>query len=278
MKILALDIGGTNIKYGLYDEELSEIKSGEVPSYAADGADALLKIVYEVCDKVEFDLLGVSTAGMVAKDGSIAYANENIPGYTGARLKEILEERYGVKTFVLNDIAAGALAETTESAGDFYYLSLGTGVGGIMVKDGMPQIGENGIAGQIGYLPSLFGKGTIDKKASAAGLEKEGGESGKELFEKAGNGETNAIKAISVWAKEVMYVVSMIIGFYDPKTIVIGGGVSKQGQALINRLMKEEALLPVPYRKRVTLKTAKNSSGIVGAAIYAKKRYKEEAK
>lgn len=143
-----------------------------MPSHAADGADALLKSVYEVCDKEEFDLLGVSTAGIVAKDGSIAYANGNIPNYTGVRLKEILEERYGTKAFILNDIAAGAIAETAERDGDFYYLSLGTGVGGIMVKDGMPQTRENGIAGQIGYLPSFSGRGTVDKKASVSGLEK----------------------------------------------------------------------------------------------------------
>lgn len=278
MKILALDIGGTNLKYGLFDENIRKISNGEVPSNAALGAEKLLERIFSVCDNKSFDLLGVSTAGMVASDGSIAYANQNIPNYTGVKLKEILEVRYGVKAFVLNDIAAGALAETNEQFDNFYYLALGTGVGGLMVKNGLPQVSKNGVAGQIGYLPSINGKGIIDKKASTAALDILGGRPAKELFEEAECGNENAKNAknaISEWAKEVMHVISLIIGFFDPENIVIGGGVSKQGEILLKYLLKESSCLPEPYREKVRLYTANNPSGITGAAKYALRRYKE---
>ena len=110
MKILALDIGGTRLKYAVYNEFPQEEKRGEIDSLASAGAEKLLSQAFSVCDNEKFDLIGISTAGMVSSDGSIAYANENIPRYTGVKLKEIFEARYGVPAYVLNDIAAGAMA------------------------------------------------------------------------------------------------------------------------------------------------------------------------
>lgn len=272
MKILALDIGGTNLKYASFDEQFRIAEEGETLCHATEGAARLLERVYSVCDGKEFGLLGVSTAGIVAEDGSIGYANENIPEYTGIKLKDILERRYGVSVFVLNDVSAGAMAEI-EDGESFYYLSLGTGVGGIMIENGLPLNGADGIAGQIGYLPSLKGNDIIDKAASTAGLCRVGGESAEKLFERAASGDGKAERAIEEWAKEVMNVVAFIIGFYNPPRIVIGGGISRQGQKLIDYLMREEAVLPVPYRNKTLVSTARNSSGVIGAAKYALKKY-----
>lgn len=275
MVILALDIGGTNLKYALFSEALEQISGGEVPSNAALGAQSLLQTVFSVCDGQSFDLIGVSTAGMVAPNGSIAYANQNIPNYTGVKLSEILSERYGVKAFVLNDIAAGAIAETAARAGDFYYLALGTGVGGIMINGGLPYQGECGIAGQIGYLPALSG-GIIDKCASTSALSSQCGAIGARLiFERAEKGDAQAEAVLSAWAKQVMHVISLIIGFYNPPVIVIGGGVSRQGQTLIKYLLNEQAVLPEPYRGKVELAAATDSSGVRGAAKYAKTKYEK---
>lgn len=282
MKIFALDIGGTNLKFGLFDENFALLSEGEVPSKAALGAEELLKVLFSVCDKQKnkggFDLIGVSTAGMVALDGSIAYANENIPRYTGVKLKELLQNRYGVPAFVLNDIAAGALAEPNEGGGDFYYLSLGTGVGGIMVKNGLPLSGEQGIAGQIGYLPSIGGRGIVDKSASVSALSKLLNIRVADAFEKAEQGDQTYASIISDWAKEVMHVLTMVVGFYNPPCIVIGGGVSRQGERLVRRLMLEINEMPFPYRRALTLKTAKNPSGIIGAAKFAKLKSEEALK
>lgn len=275
MIILALDIGGTNLKYASFTEDLQRINGGEVPSNAALGAQKLLQTVFSVCDSQKFDLIGVSTAGMVAPDGSIAYANQNIPDYTGVKLSKILSERYGVKAFVLNDIAAGAIAETVTRAGDFYYLALGTGVGGIMISGGLPCQGQSGIAGQIGYLPALDG-GIIDKRASTSALSAQRAAGGaRALFESAERGDDQAKLILSAWAKEVMHVISLIIGFYNPPVIVIGGGVSRQGETLVKYLLNEQAVLPEPYRAKALIATATNPSGVLGAAKFAKTKYEK---
>lgn len=280
MRILALDIGGTRLKYAVYNEFLQEEKHGEIDSLASAGAEKLLMQAFSVCDKERFDLLGISTAGMVSSDGSIAYANENIPGYTGVKLKEIFEARCDVPAYVLNDIAAGAMSEAyalseTGAASDFYYLALGTGVGGIAVKNGMIETGAHGISGQIGYLPSADGKDTIDRAASARGLKTEGGEDGETLFLRAENGDAQAKNAIKKWCAEVMRVIAAIIGYCDPPKIVIGGGISRQGETLLKYLKEQEEVLPPPYRGKTELCTAKNSCGTPGAAVYALKSFRK---
>lgn len=280
MRIFALDIGGTRLKYGMFtldaSGEIVERSDGEVDSFAKEGAAALMAQVFSVCDAQDFDLLGVSSAGMIGRDGSVVYANENIPDYTGYPLSRVLAERYGVPVYAENDIAAGAIAEVTDKRRDFYYLSLGTGVGGIMVKDGMPLVGEHGIAGQIGYLPSLDGTDCIDRAASTSALCRRGGDT-RALFDTAAT-EDAAREILSAWAKEVMHVLSLVVGFYDPACIVIGGGISRQGERLLSALLREEEVLPLPYRGKFRLEVAARGgrSGVLGAAVYALWRWREE--
>ncbi len=277
MKYLGLDIGGTNLKYSLYDDGMNELVSDTVPSNARCGAQELLKTVFCVCDRHKFDCIGVSTAGVVAYDGSIEYANDNIPHYTGVRLKDVLSDRYGVPVYVLNDIAAGAYAETSENRRDFYYMALGTGVGGMYVKDGVAQLGENRIAGQIGYLRGGFRNDIIDNSASVFALEKYGGADGKSLFLRAANGDLEANFAIEQWSREIMYVVGLIIGFFDPKEIVIGGAVSRQGEKLLSYLIGAENVLPEPYKNKASFTTATHTdmAGVIGAVKYAMGEYYE---
>lgn len=280
-RIFALDIGGTRLKYGLFSlsasGEVSEHSGGEIDSHAGEGAAALMERVFSVSDAEEFDLLGVSSAGMIGRDGTVTYANENIPGYTGYPLARVLKERYGVPVYAENDIAAGAIAEVRDTRRDFYYLSLGTGVGGIMVQGGMPLVGEHGIAGQIGYLPSRDGSDCIDRAASTAALNRRGTDA-RMLFDAAAEGDRTALATLSSWAKEVMYAISLIIGFYDPPCIVIGGGISRQGDRLLAALLREEDVLPLPYRGKCRLEVATRGgrSGVLGAATYAARRQKEE--
>ena len=112
MKIVALDIGGTSIKSGLWvDDILEDLK--ERDTQALKGGEHVLQRVIELISEYEsFDAIGISTAGQVnSKEGVIRYANENIPGYTGMRIKERLEERFKVPVVVENDVNAAAIGE-----------------------------------------------------------------------------------------------------------------------------------------------------------------------
>ena len=93
-KYILFDIGGTNIKMATYEENLSDVK--EYPTDAKMGADKLVLKIIDLLDKEsDFKAIGISTAGQVnTKEGYIIYANENMPGYTGTRWKDILNAKY----------------------------------------------------------------------------------------------------------------------------------------------------------------------------------------
>ncbi len=272
MRILGLDIGGTAMKWGI-SEDGALVESGSCPSYAKEGAEKLLSAVYELLDGLSFDLIGVSTAGVVAPDGSIRYANENIPRYTGVKLRELLEQRYGVKALVLNDIAAAAYSER-ERFDDYYYIALGTGVGGIYVKDGRVMSGSSGIAGQIGYLGSKKG-GIIDFDASTRGLAAACGGDVKRLFARAESGDGEAERVIDGWCGEIAAMLSAVVGYVNPAVIVIGGGVSEQGEALLSRIRARLSDMPELYRDSFTLAVAEggNLAAVNGIVNYVKEVY-----
>ena len=138
MRIAVLDIGGTSIKSGLWNgQEL--VRTQEQDTDAKKGASHVVSRVLEILGTYgSFDGVGISTAGQVnSKEGFIRYANENIPGYTGTRLRDLVASEFGVPVAVENDVNAAALGEAVWGAGrdydDFLCLTYGTGVGGAIV-------------------------------------------------------------------------------------------------------------------------------------------------
>ena len=157
MKIVALDIGGTSIKSGLWvNDALENLK--ERDTEALKGGEHVLQRAIELISEYEsFDAIGISTAGQVnSKEGVIRYANENIPGYTGMRIKERLEERFKVPVVVENDVNAAAIGEAHFGGGrefnDFLCLTYGTGVGGAIVINKQIYTGAAFSAGEFGSM------------------------------------------------------------------------------------------------------------------------------
>lgn len=269
MTILSLDIGGTYLKYAVLDEKLIIRKQGKTLSMAAAGYSALIEKVFAICDVAHFDILCVATAGIV-NGGKIHYANDNIPGYTGVDLYSVLQSRYKCPVSIINDVKAAALCEARTGEKSFYFLSLGTGVGGTFVDNGKLYTGANGIAGEIGYLNSLKKGITVDKAASTAALEKSCGMPAAEVFNLARSGDRAAKVYLLQWAKEIAHIIKIIIALVNPPAIIIGGAVSEQGEFLAKLIKGSMKHLPVPFLNTADIVTAKNKnqSAIIGAAIY----------
>ena len=112
MRIVAVDIGGTMIKSGLWNGE-TFVELRETETCASEGGAALMERVKGLIHSYhDFEAIGISTAGEVnTEDGSIFYANSNIPGYTGMPVKQIMEEEFCVPAAVENDVNAAALGD-----------------------------------------------------------------------------------------------------------------------------------------------------------------------
>lgn len=269
MRLLGIDIGGTFIKYALISEN-KVVDSGKKPSNAKFGAEKLLETLFAVIDEFVcgFDGIAVSTAGVVGKNGEIVYANDNIPRYTGVKLKEILKNKYGVEVSVMNDAAAMAYSLKTE-LNDYFFIAVGTGVAGGYVSGGKLFTGGGGFAGQLGYLTALNGK-RADTEASSKGLSQLCGKPCEEVFKDAKKGDETTLLLLKKWAKELYNVIKAAVVFYNPETVVIGGGISAQGDFLINLVKAAADEDESPYSKsyKIICAPSENFQAVIGAIKY----------
>lgn len=292
MRIAALDIGGTAIKSGIWDgTEISEQK--EWDTNAKSGGAYLMERVKEILHTYgEFDAVGISTAGQVdTRDGSIYYANDNIPGYTGTKIKDILEAEFNVPVSVENDVNSAAVGEqhygAAKGVNDFLCLTYGTGVGGAIVLNGALYPGSTFSGGGFGgivvhpeaVVPEEDFSGCYEKYASATALVQRARavdaslENGRAIFAAANRPEIKAV--IDAWIDELVYGLMSLIHIFNPSDIVLGGGVLAQ-QYVLDEVKKRLAVRVSPGFRGVRLQQAKlgNQAGLMGAAWMAEQLIK----
>ncbi|MEW6050908.1 MAG: ROK family protein [Candidatus Zixiibacteriota bacterium] len=165
-----VDIGGTNIKYGLVDPKGKVLFREQRPTMVEKGAEPLMHLVTNIAERLlyyaadeEFEIksLGVGTPGAVdTRIGKVISLSPNINGWQGMEIGRILRERLNLPVHVDNDVNAMALAESKFGAGVGYNsvicVAVGTGVGGGIVIDGKIWRGANYTAGEIGHLSIDF--------------------------------------------------------------------------------------------------------------------------
>lgn len=291
--IITFDIGGTSIKYALVDETkdtLELLECGEVDSDAKiiKGPGIVKKvesIVQEMKQNHDIKGIAISTAGMVdAQKGSIIYANENIPEYTGMKLKEHYERVFGVPCWVENDVNAAALGEAVfgaaQGAQSALMLTIGTGIGGALVIEEQVYHGYSGSAGEIGYMwlngehYEDAGSTTalvryVEEKTSQKGL------NGKIIFERAKEGDAVCIEAIGMLCQNIIQGISNCVCLCNPQVVVLGGGIMAQKEYLEPIMQKYmQKFLNEEMYRNTTLKfaTLQNQAGMAGAYAYWRKQ------
>ncbi len=292
MATMVLDIGGTAIKSGLYDNgALSEIR--ETATEASQGGPHVVAKAKEIIAGYRtfcsFEKIGISTAGQVdPARGCIIYANENIPGYTGTMLKEIMEQEFQVPAAVQNDVNAAAIGESVFGAGrdqkDFVCLTYGTGVGGAVFTGGKLYSGSSFSAGEFGgvivhpehrNLKEDMFSGCYERYASTTALVQSAKamnpalSNGRILFEHMQEPEVKQL--IDQWIMEIVYGLITIIHMMNPACAILGGGIMEQPY-VIEQI--QEQLYPnlIPSFRHVKIKKAElgNQAGMLGAAVLDK--------
>ena len=294
MAIMVLDIGGTAIKSGLYiDGELTDIR--ETPTEAQKGKEHVVNRAKEIITDYQqhsaFERIGISTAGQVDPvRGEILYANENIPGYTGTKLKEIMEQQFHVPACVENDVNAAAIGEFVFGAGkgfkEFVCLTYGTGVGGAIFTNGKLYTGSSFSAGEFGAIvthpearfagQNIF-SGCYEEYASTTALVKNAKRfdsslsNGRKIFERFDEPQVKAL--VDQWILEIIYGLTTIIHMLNPECAILGGGIMEQPYVL-DQL--RETLYPniMSSFRQVKLEKAAlgNRAGMLGAAILHERR------
>ncbi|REE55454.1 glucokinase [Paenibacillus taihuensis] len=265
--VIGIDLGGTNMKAGIVTKSGTILRYDTIPTRAQAGKDALLDQIVEVISmyrsyaqssQIEISAIGIGTAGYVNREGVIGFATDNLPGWSGTRLREELELKCGMPIVVDNDVNAMAMGEVWLGAGrhwdDFLCITLGTGIGGCLIEKKMPYRGRTGYAGAYGHqivqqlegFPCTCGlSGCWEQYASVTALKRLIGEMTQEgmepqtpetLFARARSGGEVELHIVERYAQYIAIGLANLIHAFNPTAIVIGGAVTQQGEFLFERI------------------------------------------
>jgi len=294
MVVIALDIGGTNLKAAIVDASGRAILAHSigVQGLGDELTQTIIGLLTEVRAHAERDGhtvvgIGVVTPGMVEADkGIVRYASTL--GWTDVHLGPILSSALGLPVQIGHDVRSSGLAEALygASAGvaDSVLVAIGTGVAASILSDGHPVAGAVTTAGELGHIPAIPGgepctcgqRGCLEVYLSGAGLARRyaaaGGLHGldaRAISLRLGEDEI----ADRVWADGVRALalgLASVTLLIDPSVIVLAGGVSRAGDALLTPLRAELRGL-LAWREAPEIRTSAlgTSGGRIGAAILA---------
>lgn len=253
--VIAVDVGGTKIacasvRYDREGEPPVVVGRRSVATCAREGGEAVLDRIVGIVADVKASMpsdaplvgIGVGTAGRVdARDGSIAYANEIMPGWTGRPVAARLRSEFDMPVAVLGDVQSHALGEArwgaARGARTCIVMAPGTGLGGGIIVGGRILRGAHGFAGEIGATPNTLcaGDGNLESVAAGSGIEARyeaaTGErlGGAEISARANEGEPAARETIENAGRALGIALAGWANMLDPEMAVVSGSVVKAG-------------------------------------------------
>ena len=281
--VLAFDVGGTWVKYGIVDARGRLLFSDQLATQSEPDGKALLTRLLAVAAPLVTRHapagIAFSTLGIIdPAEGRLVGAVEAIAGYFGQSPKASFENAFQVPVVVENDGNCVALAEgwTGSAAGvrNYLALTLGTGIGGGIVIDGKLYRGANGAAGEWGYM-MVDGKVWEDHAsprglAAAAEAVRPGcGLDAEAVFAARDNGDAEMAAVVSAWFGLLATGLANLLFAFNPSRVIVGGGITARGPAFLQELRAEMRLRLRPEFYRmcdIALASAGNQAGLLGAA------------
>jgi glucokinase-like ROK family protein len=277
--VLGVDLGGTKM-FGTVANLGGNIQSEIYRPWESNEPEAALE---QVCELIS-DLLdrprpprqqvrgiGVGAPGVTLFESGVVTWAPSL-GWRDLPLRDILAGRFGLPVVVENDVNLAALGEygfgAARGASSAACIAVGTGIGAGIVIDRKIYRGFNQSAGEVGYLPpdvSYLGRryegfGALESIASGSGVERrarqllqelnlptpEQGPSAEEVFKAARQGEEWARRVVDETVSYLAFAVAVISAVLDPEVIVLGGGVARSADMLIEPILSElEGVIPV---------------------------------
>ena len=299
-----IDLGGTTVKIAYFDQEGTMITNWEIPTNTANGGERILPdiadsikayIAKEWIDPATLIGIGIGVPGPVNNEG-IVNKCVNL-GWGKVNIPEVLGGLTGLPVLAGNDANVAALGEAWKGGGqgckNMVLATLGTGVGGGIVVDGKIIHGVHGAGGEIGHITLNkyetdhcgCGKcGCVEQYCSATGIVRIA-----EQFLRTSDADSalrnflpltckdvfDAAKAGDLLANEVLEKVYQYMGQFlaiiccvvDPELVVLGGGVSKAGQPLLDGAKRyfDQYIFHAASSTRFALASLGNDAGAYGA-------------
>ena len=297
--IIGIDVGGTNTKCGLIDTQGRVMKRARLDTkqYGANRGllfAALLDMVSGLIQQYpgarsDIQGIGIGLPGLIDTEKGIVKFLPNIPGWRNVPLKRVVESKFGLRTFIENDVNLITLGEWRYGAGAGYRnivcVTLGTGVGGGLILDNRLYRGEGFAAGELGHMP-LMRNGPQCNCGGAACFERYVGnsvlqEKARKLFrdktitlEKVSAlAARNDPRALAFWNETAVTIgdaLTGVVNLLNPKLIVIGGGIAKAHRFLFKTItdtIKARAMSVQGAMFRIKRAQLGDDAGLIGARV-----------
>lgn len=300
-KYLAIDVGGTFIKYAVITENcdiLHKDKKPTVQDTLEIFIDSLVQIYEEMKQIHALDGIALSMAGIIDSKTGFMYTGGNIRCIVNVNIVEIMQNRCHIPVTVENDAKCAALAELWQGAvrdcQDAIVMVCGTGVGGAVIKNREVLSGKHFMAGEFSYcltegaadytmrncLAETAGVGALSAYvAEETGLPAEELD-GIRVFSMANQGDEKALRGLKRYVRQLAVQVHNLLYIFDPERFAIGGGISVQ--PLFLQMLKEEVAkinamfpwqLPIP---EIVNCSFYNDANLIGAVyVFLKAREKK---
>lgn len=296
---LGIDIGGTNVKFGVVDG-MSIVKKYEIPTGAKRPDTEIVGDIINVCRDIvkEFNIekIGIGSPGNVDSENGVIVSASNL-NFKNTPICSMIKDALGIETHIGNDANCAVLGELYAGYGREYknliLITLGTGVGGGIVIDGKPYFGTRGDAGEIGHMVINFdgvkcGCGTVGcyeayasvtalvritkeavekspESSMAKSVKKAGGKvTGRTAFDAMRAGCPVGAAVVDEYLTNIAVGVKSVYSIFRPDIIVIGGAISNEGEYISGPV--REKIGKASERVRVETSLLKNDIGIIGAA------------
>jgi len=287
-QVLGIDLGGTAIKLGRFNQDGACLKALTVPTPQPSTPEAVLVDIVSAIAEIDPDhqagAIGIGTPGPADVTGRIARVAINLSGWHDVPLADWVEAKTGRPTTIANDANCAGLGEAWLGAGRWYndliLLTLGTGVGGAIILDGKLFVGHHGTAGELGLItlnpdgpPCNSGnRGSLEQYTAIPAIRRRTGLEPDELGALAMAGDAKALEFWQQYGRDLGAGLASLVYVLTPEAIVVGGGISASADFFFPAMQAEieQRVLP-SSRGGLQLLRAElsNQAGIVGAARLA---------
>lgn len=310
---IGIDLGGTNVAVGIVDEHGNLLQKASTPTPSQNDYKIVVKCMADFSKQLVLDsgyqlsdieAVGIGCPGSIDyKNNTVAYSN-NLK-MDNAPIAEELRKYWDIPVVLENDANAAAYGEYVVNgnmAEVFVAVTLGTGIGGGVILNGEIFKGYNGSGAELGHTVILtngepctcgrrgcwetYASATALINQTAAAIEKNpsslmaklvtkyGKVNGRVAFEAAKQGDETAKAVVEQYINYVAEGIVDIVNIFQPNKLVIGGGISNEGEYLLNPI--REYVQKYDYnryfaRTKIEAATLLNDAGIIGAALLAKK-------
>jgi len=305
--IIGVDLGGTNM-VGVHADLGGNIRAEQTALSTPDGdtggvLDRLFNLVASLLSAAEADRtrirgIGIGAPGVVHADhGIVVWAPAF--GWRDLHLKALMEERFGIPTFVENDVNLAALGEkwygAAQGVENLISVFVGTGIGaGVIINGGLYR-GHHDAAGEVGYIiphPRFLGQrfdefGCLETLASGPAIARRARElatgtsrlvqlaggrwenvRAEHVFAAAREGDPLAQRIVEETVDYLAIMVADIISVLDPEMVVLGGGVARSDDLILEPLRRRIEGL-VPAMPRLCISHLGDKAVVMGAVAYA---------